>query len=422
MCIRDSRKIANVLWDKMGDAEKAKEHHEACLKILETEPESVENARLYHDMAYMYWRNGDLAKALASAEKALMLAEKLNALEVVADACLDLAVLFWFSGDFKKCREYANRALKTALENDYFEIAVLSYSRVAGSLPLEEYEKFFEYLEKGLVLARKVGDISRQSWFLGDMAYEYAFMGELDKAITLEEEALALNKKAGSIAYIPGNLTTLGFAYQVLGEWSKSEQYYDEAAAISRKLTDFLPTAESHFFHGLLLFDKGEYVKARESFEEALKIPERGGARLTQMFYSRLLIWTLIELGEIEKATGLLDRLGRFALETEEKWAIADEKALRAMLLRAQKKYAESIELFEKTLQEWESIKARIWNAYYFARWVLCEYARVFLERDQKGDREKADKLLNQALEMFQKMGAKKDIEKIIAKKKLLTA
>jgi hypothetical protein len=53
---------------------------------------------------------------------------------------------------------------------------------------------------------------------------------------------------------------------------------------------------------------------------------------------------------------------------------------------------------------------------------VLCEYARAYLERDQEGDREKAHNLLNQALEIFQKMGAKKEIERIIAKKKLLTA
>lgn len=47
-----------------------------------------------------------------------------------------------------------------------------------------------------------------------------------------------------------------------------------------------------------------------------------------------------------------------------------------------------------------------------FAKMVLCEYARVCLERDQEGDTEKAYNLLNQALEIFQKMGAKKDIEK----------
>ena len=40
------------------------------------------------------------------------------------------------------------------------------------------------------------------------------------------------------------------------------------------------------------------------------------------------------------------------------------------------------------------------------------EYARVYLERDQEGDRKKSHKLLDEALEIFQKMGAKKDIEK----------
>jgi tetratricopeptide (TPR) repeat protein len=130
------------------------------------------------------------------------------------------------------------------------------------------------------------------------------------------------------------------------------------------------------------------------------------------MNYSVFLIWTLIELGEIEKAQNLLDGLQKFGVETERRFLIADEMALRAMLFRAQKKYAESIELFEKTLKEWESIKANIWNAYYFARWVLYEYARVYLERNAEGDKEMAGSLINRALEMFQKMGAKKNIEK----------
>jgi len=415
------RKMANVLWDKMGDAEKAKEHHEACLKILEAKPESVEYARLYHDMAYMQWRNGDMGGALALAEKALLLAEKLNAYEVVADACLDLCVLFWFSGDFKKSREYANRGLTTAIDNGYLEIAALAYYRVASALPFEEYEKILEYMEKGLSLAKKVGDIGRQSWFLDFLAYEYTLMGELGRAIALFEEARVLSRKTYK-AFFPGVLLDLGFAYQILGEWSKSEQYYDEATAVSRTLTDWGNKTGVHFSYGILHFDKGEYAKARESFEEGLRIVEGGGRRTTQLWLSQFLVRALIELGEIEKANALFDKVRGFALETEEKWVIADELALRAALLRAQKRFAESIELFEKTLQEWQSMRANIWNAYYFARMVLCEYARVYLERNQEGDKEKAHSLLNQALEMFQKMGAKKDIEKILAKKKLLTA
>jgi tetratricopeptide (TPR) repeat protein len=190
----------------------------------------------------------------------------------------------------------------------------------------------------------------------------------------------------------------------------------------SRSQNESQTIAWCHSALGLLHLDKEEYTKARESLEEAINIAKAAENIALQEFYSQFLIWTSIELGELEKAQNLLDSLQKFALETEEKGVKINEMALRAMLLRAQKKYAESTEHFEKTLKEWQSTKANIWNAYGFARWVLCEYARVYLERNQEGDREKADKLLNQALEMFQKMGAKKDIEKILAKKKLLTA
>jgi hypothetical protein len=82
------------------------------------------------------------------------------------------------------------------------------------------------------------------------------------------------------------------------------------------------------------------------------------------------------------------------------------------MLLRAEKKWSESIELFEKSLQECEALGARQWNLYWFVKIFLCPYSLVYLERDQPGDREKARGLLNQALEVFHKIDARKDVEK----------
>jgi len=134
------------------------------------------------------------------------------------------------------------------------------------------------------------------------------------------------------------------------------------------------------------------------------------------MWTSRFLIWVYIELGEIEKAKNLIDTLHKFALKVKDNSLIADADGLRAMLFRAQKKWKESIKYFEKSLQEHEALDARRWNVYTFSKMLLCEYARLYLERDHEGDREKAYDLLNQALEIFQKMGAKKEIEKVKSK------
>jgi tetratricopeptide (TPR) repeat protein len=410
------RKMANLLWDSIGDKEKAKGHHEAALKILEAEPVSVELARTYKDAGHMHRRMGEIAKALYLEEKALVLAEKLNAPEVIADSCGELSVEIGSTGDFKKALEYANRALTIALENGYWESALWAYYRVAAALSFEDYEKRMDYIEKGLALAKKIGHVYLQSGFLQFQAREHLGQGELNRALALTEEALSLSRKAGDMFNVSSALLSFGDAYTILGEWAKSERYYSEALEVGRNLNEYQTITGGYEGLGYLHFSKEEYAKARESFERALKLNEEAGNKTMQMYSSQFLVWAYIELGEIERAQKLLEGLQRFALETDDKYSDINVKILRAMLLCAQKKYEESIELFESTLREWESIKANIWNAYYFVRWVLCGHARAYLERNQQGDKEKALILLNRALEMFQKMGAKPDIEKVEAR------
>jgi TolB-like protein/KaiC/GvpD/RAD55 family RecA-like ATPase/Flp pilus assembly protein TadD len=246
-------------------------------------------------------------------------------------------------------------------------------------------------------------------------ASQYISRGELDKALALGDEALALFKRIGVRFNISITLLNLGETYRMLGEWEKSEQYLREALDTAKGQDEFQLLGWGPINRGLLHLDKEEYVRAKESFEEGLKVWEKVG-KMGQMYYSRFVCWTLIELGELEKAQDLLEKLQSLAFEAGEKWSIVWSIVLGAMLLRAQKKFDESVELFEKALKEWGSINANIWDAYYFARLVLCEYARACMERNADGDKEKARGLLNRALEMFQKMGAKKDVEKVEAR------
>jgi len=418
------RKIANVSWLNMGDAKKAKEHHAAAFKILETEPESVELASLYEDMAGMVamGATGNMVEALSLGEKAVELAKKLNAHEVMAHSYMWLGEILSWLGDRKKASECFESALKIALDNGYMETAVWAYDDLAIWVPAEENERRQEYYEKAFELAKKVGTVDWIALIGQHLAGRYVGMGNMNKAVTLAEESAALNRKAGNMIQLSWSLHQLGFIYQILGEWDKSEQYYREALNIAQRLDDFQSIGSAFGFLGWFHFDRGEYAKAKELVEKMYEVFEKHGAKSYQMGASDLVIWEYIELGEIEKAQNLIDDLHKYALEVENKNLIATADVMRAMLFRAQKKWEKSIEQFEKSLQEFETIDARRWNVYWFAKMVLCEYARVYLERDHEGDREKAHNLLNQALEIFQKMGAKKEVEKIIAKKKMLTA
>jgi predicted ATPase/KaiC/GvpD/RAD55 family RecA-like ATPase len=410
------RKIANLLWDSKGETAKAEEHYDKALGILEHEPESGELASLYEDMAHMYYRTKDMTKAQSLAEKALELAKKLNALDVVASSYTSLGTIYTYTGDRRKAIECLEKALKIALDNGLIEAALRAYNNLASALPTEETKRGRETIEKGYDLAKKIGHIYFQSFMGTNIAWYHFGMGDVKKALSLAEESVALDRKSGNMVNLSFSIGTLALIHMVLGDWDKCEKYIKEKIDITEKLNDIDAVASSYSWLGILHFNKGEYPEARALYEKAYEVCEKAGAKYNQMWMSTHVIWMAIELGELEKANNLLDKVYEFASNVKDRELVAWADARKGMMFRAQKKWEDSIQHFEKSIRELEALGWRQYNVYFFAQMFLYEYARVYLERDQPGDREKANKLLNQALELFQKMDARKDIEKVEAK------
>jgi predicted ATPase/KaiC/GvpD/RAD55 family RecA-like ATPase len=410
------RKMAMILWSDLGNTVGARENFEKASGILEGEPENVELAALYADRARMSFFTEDVTKARSWAEKALELAKKLNTSEAIASSYLTLGYVLDATGEKEKAVEYTEKALKIALDNGHVVVAARACNNVADQL-LEagENERALACFEKGLELSKKAGAIYGISWFGIRLEGMHLGKGDSDKAFTLAEQSESLDRKTGMLFNLSNSTLCLGLLYHWLGEWNKGEQYLKESLSISQKTNNTQSISYSYLWLGWSYYDKGEYAKAIEFFDEMAEIDEKRG-KANQVLNYQIPAMNDIELGEIDKAKTLLDDMHEFAHEKQNKQLIADEDATRAMLLRAEKRWDKSIELFEKSLQEYEALGARQWNVYWLAKNVLCEYSRVYLERNQQGDKEKARDLLNQALEIFQKMGAKKDIEKVQAK------
>jgi tetratricopeptide (TPR) repeat protein/KaiC/GvpD/RAD55 family RecA-like ATPase len=410
------RKMAVTLWRNIGNTEQARENLEEALKILEAEPESVELAALYAAGAHMSFFTEDVTKARSWTEKALEVAKKLKASEAIASSYITLGSVFDVAGEKEKGLECIEKALKIALDNDYVDVALRAYNNLGNNLPAEEYERSLDCFEKGSELAKKAGDLHYIPWFGMRSAWMHWGMGNSDKALTLAEQSESLDRKTGNLFNLSNSTGCLGLFYHYLGEWSKGEQYLEKSLSISKKINNTQSIMNSYRWLGWSYYDKGEYAKAKEFFDGMAEIIEKQGAKTYEMYFCQWLAMNDIELGEIDKAKTLLDDVHKFAREKQDKQLIANEDATRAKLFCAEKKWTESIELYEKSLQENEALGARKWNVHWLAKTILCEYARVYLERNQPGDKEKARDLLNQALEIFQKMGAKKDIEKVEAK------
>jgi tetratricopeptide (TPR) repeat protein len=315
--------------------------------------------------------------------------------------------------DRKKAVECYEKALKVALDTGNMKSAVAAYSFLGNRfMGVQELEKRFDYAQKGYELAKKVGAISAQAFVGFALSDMYTGRGDINTALFLSDESVALNRKSGNLQFLALSLVSLAQIYTVFGEWDKSEKCLNEALNIARKVNDVVGIGFASSHMGFLLLERGEYAKAREFGEKAYYLSVKAGAKSWQAGFLSLLIRSSIGLGELEKAEEQIISLQQMTQELRHQDIFGGADLLRAKLFSAQKKWSESITYFENVLQDAENQGLRNWRVRIFAKQILLEYAQVCLERNQEGDRQKALSLLNQALEMFQKVNAKRDVEK----------
>ncbi len=417
-------KMAFVYWQFIGDKEKASEHHHMALEILEKEPESVELAALYEDISHMLWRSGkSFSESLFYAKKAFELAQRFHALEVLSHCFIDLMVLSMKSGEYDNTVEYHEQGLKIALENDFITDALTQYNNmVVNYSSMGQFQKMFETSQKGSELARKAGALYSRAWLDLNLAQSYGQMGEVKKAISIAEEIMALDKRIKYKVHLPMVITGLGWGYRILGEWERSLEYLMVALHVADEVGEYQLSSYVNVELGELHMEKGDYAQAEKYMKEAVRIDETAGdmdSKFGTDFppLSRL----YLKRGEVEKAKELMDETHEHAIKVDSKLLISRVGRLRGILFRQKKDWEESIRHFEVSLQGYKSMQAEKWNVIEFAD-LLYEYGLMYLEKNGEGDKEKAFLFLDQAMEIYQKVDAKKRIEETIAKKKLLTA
>lgn len=406
-------RMGSLLWQSIGDRDKASKHHSMALGILEKEPESAELADLYEDISHMLWRSGK-PEALSWAQKAFELAEKLGNQRARTACYNDLGTMSLKSGEHEKALKYYEQGLKMALKNNFLGYATSFYNNLnALYWSIGEFQKSFEIAQKGSELVRKAGSLYGMAWIDVALASGYAYMGEIQKAMSMCEEILALDKRNKYTAHVSAPVVLIGACYQFLGEWEKSRQYLMEAYDMARRVGEYQFSAEAGYWLGKLFTEMEDYVEAEKYLNESNSAYQEAGDTDTQV---ALVLPGLSKLylkeGEIEKAEELIEKIYEYAAKTKRVLVMSEVEMLKAMLLREQKNWEQSIQHFEKSFQGYKSLDAQKWYVESFAD-LLYEYGSTYLARNEEGDQEKGFSLLNQALDIYQDVGAIKRVETI---------
>jgi len=272
-----------------------------------------------------------------------------------------------------------------------------------------------EWGERIFPEVKKAGLAFLEGFLRRPLAIIYVLSGEVSKA---EEACQAVKRIEDEIltGCIFEDAASIGFHYLRLGEWDRAREYLEWAIPTHQGRNKMAAVSFCSFFLGILHLEQKNYSQAEKHLLRSLDICQEGGNVIFELWVLPAICELYLKMGEPEKTAEYIER-GFDLLKPDQNWygLPALMYLAKGMLATEQKDWDTAVDFFGKAIHI---------NRQYQLPWdeakVSYEWGLMHLTRDQAGDREIAREKLEWSLEIFQRIGAKKDVEKVLEGKKVM--
>jgi tetratricopeptide (TPR) repeat protein len=396
----------------LQDQAKVLKHTEAALSIAESGPDTPEKAFCYTLMAHHYLHEDEPAALIAWAKKAEDLARKLG---IFVGSPLGSAQARM--GELDKGMEYQEKDWELYVQSGNPLGMMLCGHQVILTRTLARNMPLVQKWEK--IIAPEVAKIGTPSSNAVNrsLVLTHALSGEIPEAMETCQIAQSFDINAAFTCWLEDS-ASLGFLYLRAGDWDMARQVLEEALSLHDDRHNTVAVKALCLALGSLNLEEGNFPKAEELLLKSLEICRNGSNVLFELWVLPVLAELYLKMGQAEKAAEYVDR-GFELMKPDQNWygLPAPLHVARGMLATARKDWDTVTESFDKAIQI---------NRQYQLPWdearTLYERGLMYLARGGKGDRDKAHEDLDEALAVFQKVGAKKDAEKVLRKKEMLSA
>jgi serine phosphatase RsbU (regulator of sigma subunit) len=396
---------ARVAWLN-GDTPESLRLSQEGLAAVTGAPDSPDIALLMHEVARAYLFNGLPDEALPLCRRTLKLAERLDAVEVQADALATLGVLPDQSPEV--VLGALTKAIELAENSGLLQIAVRAHHNLGvmmSGLQGDQQSARHHYL-RASEIARQRGVVSEELFSLVNAAEVSLGLGELS---VVEEMLLELEKLLKAIPDpAPFKLALDSIKTRLLwmrGEWEHALRLSHICQTEARQRGDLqrLLNIDNDLVTALLeLHQWGELEDLGEIeavLAEVVEIGERGlGGR----------VWPYCRMSILRARQGRFPDSHRWLAEAREAssaqpsfWNDITLGTAEAELATAERRWAEALASAEAIAGKHARIGTR-WN---WAR-TLQDWAEIHVSRGEPADLPRAQALLREALTMFDEMNA----------------
>ena len=413
-CARTCREFAEAITTVKGEpgAQEATIVMKRGLNYLQGEPDSSEAASAYYSLAWFLGLMDQFDEANMWVEKALEVGKKTNNVQALAGALSMQGSYLTDTGKIDEGLPLWQQACELALQHEdllvarncVFNLSFYTYPRDLG--------KAREFALKAVELAKSTNlmiSVARSLWWLSVIDW---LRGDWASALEQFREADAIMERLG----IGIDITTVeheawrGWYALSMGDLEKAEKILQAAEHLTEKVPKITVIVTTNLALGLLRLEQGKEQEARTHFEKSVDAFRNWEFTTEPLLH----VETLLHLtslyaksGRLEEARKTSDWAKRLAETLRSDAGLAMAWQAEASLLIASNNSKEAEEAYLKSLELWEKAG---WPYYYAKALVACSEAIA------QTDPEESRKRLMQAVEIFRKLGAKRNLEKAEAK------
>jgi class 3 adenylate cyclase len=389
------------------DLGKGSAHLEAARAILEEDaPDSPGLGYVYVGLACACMYTLDTEKGLACARRGLEVGERLNSRPVIANA---LVFVSWFTaarGGLREGLSLLQRAYEIAEEDSLRYVGFIAASMTAAwnAFSRRDPQVGIRWARAEMAKPHVAAAPLLRGFWAGISGQASLLAGDMDTV-----------REARDAAEITTFVSPLSMGLLIAeGDWEAAEERLLARLAASEGTGNALVQRSVAHVLGELYLTSGRHDRAEEYLRRSLEIEERSGLLTwdglrTPTALARVLAGT----GRLEEAQSLVD-FCRDAIANGEDWGgSAGGVALtRAVVLSTGEQWDEADAAFDEALEI-----ARRYGLPWDEADALHERARMHLARGEKGDLKQALRLLDESSAIYQRLGARRHLELVLADK-----
>jgi tetratricopeptide (TPR) repeat protein len=206
-----------IVYQHLERYDTALQYYQRALALFQKAGQTYKMQNTLANMGNAYDESGEPRKALGYYREALSINEKLGNTRGIASDVINTGIVYFNMEDFEKAFTYLNRALKLYEQLDDKYGMGIAYTYLSGAYakapaavlsaghldPADRYRTALLYQEKGLQLAREIGDLYSESEAWGNLSDIYGDKRDFARAldaykhhITLRDSIFGQEKKS----------------------------------------------------------------------------------------------------------------------------------------------------------------------------------------------------------------------------------